>query len=62
MLFYWHKCFLKDSKNVYCEMKSSSPVTQKAHISVDRIRALALSNKQLTLGIGADDKITGELH
>lgn len=30
----------KDSKNIYYEVESSSPVTQSAHLSIDRIRDL----------------------
>lgn len=44
----------KDSKNVYCVVGSSSTAeTQRVHISVD---SFALSNKQLIMGIVADDK------
>lgn len=47
----------KDRKNVYCEVESSSPVIQRVHISVDRIRHSFFSNKQLTMRIVADDKL-----
>lgn len=38
-------------------MKSSNPVTQKFHTSIDRTRTFAFSDKQLTLGIAADNKL-----
>lgn len=46
--------FFKDSKNVYCEVENSSTVeAQRVHVSIDRF---FLSDKQLIMGIVADDK------